>query len=190
MTRTADRKHRQPTNTVLTLILLEQFTRVSSADGLRSRLLDLEVRYELPEPIALAVRGCVEILDGQLDDAEALLEGAGSCAHRDEHKAFVLHVRAFLAMQRGEDRQALTLTLRGLWLRSNPRLWALFLCIAHETNRPDVVSATLRGLANAKFLRSEAMRDTLAHDPLLESVRAHETFRLEIAPRLRPRVDN
>jgi hypothetical protein len=190
MTRTADRKHRQPQDNIFAIILLERFAQVASSEALRARLLELELEDELPEAIALVVRACCEIFDSQLDDAEALLEAAVSCAQRNQEKAFVLQAQALLAMQRGEERQALRLALRGLWLHSDPRLWSLFLVIAYAAGRSDIVDATLQRLAAAGFLGSAELRETLAADPLLSGVRSRDAFKTEIAPWLLPREDN
>jgi hypothetical protein len=130
------------------------------------------------------VRACIEILDHQLEDAEALLEGAAACAEETIEKALVLHVKAVLAMQSGRKRNALRFALDALYLDPDPGMWALFLVVADHTERHDIVDATLKALAEANFFRSEELRRTLASDPRLDRIRTYEAYRLVAGPRL------
>jgi hypothetical protein len=190
MRRTADRKHLQPGKKALPLMLFEHFTQSSNLDDLRSELEDLEIKNKLTDAEGLAVRACIEIADRHLDDAEALLEGAGSCARKAREKSLVLHVRALLAMQRGSKKRALRLVLQSVWLCTDPRMWVLFLIIADRTRRADIVEATLRALVEAEFFEDEELRRTLASDPRLQNIRSCEIYRSILAPRLARSASN
>jgi hypothetical protein len=186
----ADRKHRQHHKVALPLILFDRLTRGATPDDLRSELMELELENRISEAEGLAVRACIEILDHNLDDAEALLEGAGSCAREIGEKALVLQVRALVAMQRGEKRNSLRLALKGLYLHADARMWSLFLVVADRAARDDIVDATLNSLAEANFFGSEDLRCVLASDARLDNIRAYESYRFSVAPRLVERACN
>lgn len=194
MTRIADRRCRQQHNadhnTDLHAVLFEHLANPTSSDNLREQLDDLEVEAELTDAQGLAMRACIDLLEGQLDDAEALLDSAADLAAFSAEKVLVLHVQALLAVRRGFTSKALKLALSALWIDSDPRLWAFFLMIAHRTQRADVVEATLNALADADFFGDQELQRALMSDARLKGLHRYKAYRLAVAPRLARRTNN
>jgi hypothetical protein len=157
---------------------------VGPAETLRDRLDDLEVADKLTVSQGLAIRACLEVIADQLDDAASLLDSAADCARSAPERILVLHVKALLALSRGDDALALRAALDALWIESDPRLWTFFLMIAHQTHRTDVVDATLRAFAKSDFFDDGDLKCALCCDDHLDGIREYEAFQKVIAPRL------
>lgn len=194
MTRAADRRCRQPYNadhnTDLHAVLFEHLANPTSSDNLREQLDDLEVESELTDAQGLAMRACIDLLEGHLDDADALLDSAAELAAMSDEKILVLHVQALLAVRRGLTSKALKLALNTLWIDSDPRLWVFFLMIAHRTSRTDVVEATLVALAEVDFFGDEELQNALVSDVHLKGLHRYEAYQVAVAPRLLHRTNN
>ncbi len=182
MTRTADRKVQQQNNVELHTILFEHLVGPITSETLRERLDDLEVSDKLTASQGLAIRACLELLAAQLDDAASLLESAVECAHTDPERILVLHVKALLAMSKGDDSLALRAALDALWIDADPHLWTFFLMIAHQTHRPDVVEATLKAFAGSNFFDDGELKCALSCSDYLDDIREYETYQDAVAP--------
>jgi len=184
MTRTADRKIRQQHNVDLHNLLFEHLVGPNTPETLRDRLDHLEVADKLTEPQGLAIRACLEVVANHLDDATSLLETAAECADNDPDKILVLHVKALLAVSKGDDSAALQAALDALWIDADPHLWTFFLVVAHQTHRPDVVEATLKIFANSNFFDDVELKRALCSTDYLDGIRGYAAYQDVIAPQL------
>jgi len=184
MTRTADHKVQHQNNVELHAILVEHLVGPITSETLRDRLDDLEVSDKLTASQGLAVRACLELLAAQLDDAASLLESAAECAQTDPERILVLHVKALLAVSKGDDSVALRAALDALWIDADPHLWTFFLMIAHQTHRPDVVEATLKAFAGFNFFDDGELKSALCCSDYLDGIREYATYQDVVAPHL------